>query len=173
MIAMPQKKAKKKPSKLGAQVTIVTDSLYSSKRRSTGVRTIKVYGFEEKKPPRDLRKIKVLPNPWPPKDIETLITIACTVSGLASVAFRLIKLWVDDRKAQKIRVEVGDVKIEIQGGDSDKKIKNACTLINKVIKKTGRDDLKIDLPSNVDRSIPIEMAREASQEKASKKGSKK
>lgn len=130
----------------------------------------KVYGVEDIKPLRDLRKIKVLPNPWPPYDIEKLIELTVLTASIAPVAYKLIAVWIEDRKARYIRIKHSEHEIEIQGGVSDKAIERAFRQLRKLINETGNDDLKIILPTKVDRSIPIEMARKASQEKDKKKG---
>lgn len=163
--------SKKSPGS-GAFVTVITDSA-SSISRSTGVKTIKVYGPVERTLPRDYRRIRVLPNPWPPHDIEQLVKITVLTAGLAPVAYKLIALWIEDRKARRIKIKHGEHEIEIQGGVSAKEIERAFSAFRKLIKESDNDCLKITVPPKVDRSIPIEMAREASQLKNKKKGDKK
>lgn len=121
---------------------------------------IKTYGPAEKKPPRDFSKIPKLPNPWPPEDIETLITIAATTTGLASVAYKLIKLWVDDRGARGIKIKKGDVELELRGS-STKEIEKVFSHFRKLTRgKQG--DVETTLPPNVDRSLPKQLKAENS-----------
>lgn len=115
------------------------------------------------------RRYKVIPNPWPPASIERLIEHAITWAGLAPVVYKVIALWIEDRKARKVRIKCGEYELEIQGGMSGKEIERAFSKFRKLMKETGEDDLKIILPSGIDRSVPIEMVREANQGKGSKK----
>jgi hypothetical protein len=62
------------------------------------------------------------PNPWPATDITTLLACACTYKTVSAV-FELIKLWVDERKARKIKIKNGNIEIEMQGGMSARAIK--------------------------------------------------
>jgi hypothetical protein len=115
-----------------------------------------------------------MPNPWPPDNIDRLIEIAVTTAGLSRVVYKLIALWIEDRKARKIKIKHGDFEVHIEGRVSDKEIARACSTLRKVMKKSGNDDLEIILPSGVDRAVPIEMIHKLNQKKdAMKKGSKK
>lgn len=137
------------------------------------MQTIKMDGPAQRKAPRSYRRIRVMPNPWPPQDIEQLVRIAVLTAGLAPVAYKLIALWIDDRKARRIKIKHGEHEIEIQGGVSAKEIERAFSAFRKLIKEVDRDSLKITVPPKADRSIPIEMANEASQQKDKRKGSRK
>lgn len=119
------------------------------------------------------RKYRVLPNPWPPANIERLLEIAVTVAGLAPVAYKLIALWIEDRKAQKIKIKHGQHELEIQGGVSGRKIELAINKFRKLAKLREDDEVKIVLPRGVDRSVPLEMVREAHQREAKKSGTVK
>lgn len=114
-----------------------------------------------------------MPNPWPPDNIERLLEIAVSTAGLAPVIYKLIALWIEDRKARRIKIKHGEYELELQGGISSREIQRGFNELRKLMKQTGKDDLKITLPPGVDPSIPLEIAIKASQEKSSKKGRKK
>jgi hypothetical protein len=114
------------------------------------------------------RGYKVIPNPWPPDSIERLIEHAITWVGLAPVVYKVIALWIEDRKARKIKIKCGEHELEIQGGMSGKEIERALGKFRKLVGEIDEDDLKIILPSGVDRSVPVEMVREANQRKSNK-----
>lgn len=115
------------------------------------------------------KRPRVVPNPWPPDDIERLLTIAVTTSGLAHVVYKLIALWIEDRKARTIKIKQGEYELEIHGGMNGKDIERTFSQFRKMVEKTGDDDLKIILPPDVDRSVPIEMVRDANQKKDNKR----
>jgi hypothetical protein len=103
------------------------------------------------------RKIKVMPNPWPPDDIVRAITVACSAYGgmkLASMVFETIKLWLDARKARKVRIKKGDVEIEIQAGMTAKEIEKTIDLLVRKTRELEDEKPEIILPPGVDRSIP-------------------
>jgi hypothetical protein len=112
------------------------------------------------------RRVPCLPNPFP-ADIQSLIETAILVSGLAPLAFKVIALWVEDRKARKVRVVIGEheIRIETEGRTSWKEIERICKQARKLTKRKGANDLKVILPRGVDPSIPVEMVREAGQKK--------
>ncbi|HEX8500790.1 MAG TPA: hypothetical protein VF659_09375 [Pyrinomonadaceae bacterium] len=112
------------------------------------------------------RRIPCLPNPFP-TDIQSLIETAILVSGLAPFAFKVIALWVEDRKARKVRVVIGEheIRIETEGQPSWKEIERICKEARKLAKGKDANDLKVILPRGVDPSIPVEMLREVSRKK--------
>jgi len=63
-----------------------------------------------------------MPNPFPPDSINDLIEICATVGWLSTTVYKLLKLWIEDRKARKIIIKKGDFEIEISGGMSAKAI---------------------------------------------------
>lgn len=137
-------------------------------RKSTGPRIVRVWGSSKKEFPVNNTKPKILPNPWPPADIETLVTLVGTTAGIATAAYRLVKLWVDDRGARRIKIKKGDAEIEIQGGMGVKEIDRAFGHFRKLTKgKKGK--IIVTLPRGADRSLPSERDRP---KKASKKGGK-
>lgn len=143
------------------------------------------WGGGEDYEPVSRRKVPRLPNPFP-ADINSLIKTAIFVSGLAPLVFKVIALWVADRKARKVRVVIGEheIRIETEGQPSWKEIERICKQARKLTKGNATNDLKVILPRSVDPSIPVEMVKEAGQKKdtpkakakgskASKKGGKK
>jgi hypothetical protein len=107
----------------------------------------------------DSRKSKVrdeqprAANPWQPSDIMQLLTIAC-VYPAGKAVFELIKVWIDDRKARKIRIKNGDIEIEIQGGITTRDLKKKLDEFRRLTKELSEDDIKIILPSGIDRALP-------------------
>ena len=95
-----------------------------------------------------------VPNPWPPTDITTLLACACAYKTVRAV-FELIKLWVDERKARKIKIKNGNIEIEIQGGMSARDIKKRFDEFRRLTKELSEDDIKIILPPGIDRTLPI------------------
>jgi hypothetical protein len=102
------------------------------------------------------RRIPCLPNPWPPSDIVALVKIACSTAGLAGVAYKTIKLWFDSRNAKRIRIKKGDCELEIQGWMSKTEIKRHITHFRALTRKLDEDEIKVIIPSSVDRSLPSE-----------------
>lgn len=103
------------------------------------------------------RRVRMMPNPWPPDDIVRAITIACSAYGgmkLASLVFETIKLWLDVRKARKVRIKKGDFEIEIQAGMTAKEIEKTIDLLIKKTRELEDEKPEIILPPGVDRSIP-------------------
>jgi hypothetical protein len=94
-----------------------------------------------------------VPNPWPPTDITTLLACACAYKTVRAV-IELIKLWVDERKARKIRIKNGNIEIEIQGGMSASAIKKRFDEFRRLTKELSEDDIKIVLPPGIDRTLP-------------------
>ncbi len=106
---------------------------------------------------RGSRKLRVMPNPWPPDDIVRAITVACSAYGgmkLASLVFETIKLWLDVRKARRVRIKKGDFEIEIQAGMTAKEIEKTIDLLVRKTRELEDEKPEIILPPNVDRSIP-------------------
>lgn len=95
-----------------------------------------------------------VPNPWPPTDITTLLACACAYKTVSAV-FELIKLWVDERKARKIKIKNGNVEIEIQGGMSARAIKKRFDEFRRLTKELSEDDTKIILPPGIDHTLPV------------------
>jgi hypothetical protein len=128
------------------------------------------WGGAEDFEPISLRKLPRLPNPFP-ADIKSLIETAIFVSGLAPLVFKVIALWVADRKARKVRVVIGEheVRIETEGQPSWKEVERICKQARKLTKGKGANDLRVILPRGVDPSIPVEMVREAGQMKGTPK----
>jgi len=103
------------------------------------------------------RKVRRMPNPWPPDDIIRAITVACSAYGgmkLASLVFETIKLWLDVRKARKVRIKKGDFEIEIQAGMTAKEIEKTIDLLLRKTREFEAEKPEIILPRDVDRSIP-------------------
>lgn len=103
------------------------------------------------------RKIRVMPNPWPPDDIISAITVACSAYGsmkLATLVFETIKVWLDARKARKVRIKKGDIEIEIQAGMTAKEIEKTIDLLVRKTRELEDEKPEIILPPSVDRSIP-------------------
>jgi hypothetical protein len=105
-------------------------------------------------------KIPLLPNPFPPDDIYTLIGTVSSVGGLATVAYKLVKLWMDDRKARKITIKKGDIEIEIQGGMGAKEIKNILDTFRKLAKVKNKDEVEITIPKKCDPSLSEDLLKE-------------
>jgi hypothetical protein len=98
-----------------------------------------------------------MPNPWPPEDIIRAITVACSVYGgmkLASLVFETIKLWLDLRKARKVRIKKGNFEIEIQAGMTAKEIEKTIDLLLRKTRELEDEKPEIILPRDVDRRIP-------------------
>jgi hypothetical protein len=103
------------------------------------------------------RRIRMMPNPWPPEDIIRAITIACSAYGgmkLTSLVFETIKLWLDVRKARKVRIKKGDFEIEIQAGMTAKEIEKTIDLLLRKTRELEDEEPEIILPRDVDKSIP-------------------
>jgi hypothetical protein len=102
-------------------------------------------------------RIRSMPNPWPPEDIIRAITIACSAYGgmkLAQLVFETIKLWLDIRKARKVKIKKGDFEIEIQAGMTVKEIEKTIDLLLRKTRELEDEKPEIILPRDVDRSIP-------------------
>ena len=117
---------------------------------------MRIWGGDDYKP-GDKLEPGIMPNPWPPDDIVRLLTIACSAYGgvkLAKLVFETIKLWLDLRKARKVRIKKGEYEIEIHAGMSAREIEKVIDLLVRKTKELKDEDPKIVLPPGVDRSIP-------------------
>lgn len=123
-----------------------------------GLKLVRVWGGVSQGSSRAVnRKIRVMPNPWPPDDIVRAITVACSAYGgmkLASLVFETIKLWLDVRKARKVRIKKGDFEIEIQAGMTAKEIEKTIDLLVRKTRELEDEKPEIILPPGVDRSLP-------------------
>jgi hypothetical protein len=138
----PERAARQRSSKrnVGKMIRVWGDSDIPSMSKSEGRRTV-----------------KMMPNPWPPDNIETLLTIACSAYGgmkLAKIVYETIKLWVDLRKVRKVRVKKGGIEIEIEAGMTVREIEKTIDLLVKKTKGLEDEKPKIILPSGIDKSIP-------------------
>lgn len=110
------------------------------------------------------KRILRMPNPWPPHDIVRLIETVAFTAGLAPAAYKLIAFWIDDRKAKKIKVIVGDAEVELQGGVANwKNVERACKEIRKLRRQNADIQMKVNLPANIDHSVTIEQAKAANE----------
>ena len=94
-----------------------------------------------------------MPNPFP-EDIYSLVAVAVTVPGLATMIYKTIKLWVDYQNAKKIKIKKGNMEVEIQGGMSEKEIKNILDAFRKAAKVKDKNDVKVTIPKNCDPELP-------------------
>ncbi len=101
-------------------------------------------------------RIPVMPNPIP-IDIYDLIQVGTTMSGLAVAIYKLIRLWIEDRKARKIIIRKGDQELEIHGGMTEKQIKQALSLFRKTAKVQLKKELDILIPDGCDPDIPMRL----------------
>ncbi len=112
------------------------------------------------------QRARLMPNPWPPDNIVRLIEIAVSTAGLAPSVYKLIGFWIDDRKARKIKVRVGDTEIELQGGVANwKNIERACITLRKLRGQNSDEGIDVLVPAKIDRSLSIEQARAANEER--------
>lgn len=102
------------------------------------------------------RRIPVMPNPIP-IDIYELIQVATTMSGLAVVIYKLIRLWIEDRKARKIIIRKGDQELEIHGGMTEKDIQRALSLFSETAKVQLKKEFEIIIPDECDPDIPMRL----------------
>lgn len=105
------------------------------------------------KRPSSREKIPLMPNPFP-EDIYSLVAVAAAVPGLATMIYKTIKLWVDYQNAKKIKIKKGDIEVEIQGGISDKEIKNILDAFRKAAKVRDKNEVKVTIPKNCDPELP-------------------
>lgn len=120
-----------------------------------------VYGGDEldDKRPGSRKKIPLMPNPFP-NDIYSLITVSVTVPGLATMIYKTIKLWVDYQNAKKIKIKKGEIEVEIQGGMSEKEIKNILDAFRKAAKIKDKNEVKVIIPKNCDPELPKKLLSE-------------
>lgn len=111
----------------------------------------------------------ILPNPWPPDTIDSLILLVATTAGLAPTAYKLVALWVELQKAKVIRIKHGETEVEVRAGVTDKEVERVFSLFRKTVKDVDADNIQIILPSGVDCSLSVEMAKAASEKKGGKK----
>jgi len=97
-----------------------------------------------------------VPNPWPPSDVMQLLVFACVYPTLKAV-FELIKVWVDNHKAHKLKIKIenGNIEMEIQGGMSVRAIQKRFDEFRRLTRELSEDDIKIILPSGIDRTLPM------------------
>lgn len=129
------------------------------------MRYANVYGgneLDDKKEPGSRKKAPLMPNPFP-EDIYSLIAAAVTIPGLAAVIYKWIKLWVDYQKAKKIKIKKGEIEIEIQGGMSEKEIKNVLDAFRKAARVKDKNEVKITIPESCDPELPKKLLMEENQ----------
>lgn len=114
-------------------------------------------GIELEKTKGSRKRLPLMPNPFPPDDIYSLVTIGVTMNGLALTVYKFIKLWIDDRKARKIKIRKGEMELEITGGMTDKQIQRAINNFRKVAKITGENKVKVTIPKGCDPSISLDL----------------
>jgi len=73
---------------------------------------------------------------------------------LASLVFETIKLWLDVRKARKVRIKKGDFEIEIQAGMTAKEIEKTIDLLLRKTRELEDEKPEIILPRDIDKRIP-------------------
>jgi hypothetical protein len=132
---------------------------------------------------RSSRRIVRLPNPWPPDTIDAMLLIAATSAGLAPYVYRFIAVWIEDRKAKKIRIKSGDVELEINGAVSEKELGRAFSKFRGLTRGRKDEEPKIILPRGADRSFSLDLilghertgdhADKLTKKRAAKKGGKK
>lgn len=124
-------------------------------KSTVGVHISLVWGAGIKEVSDNHKGPPVVPNPWPPSDIITLLTFAFVVGRAARPAIELITAWLDYRKVQKTIIRNGDVEIEIHGGVSEKKLEKYINQYQRLSKDLNPDDVEIILPSRTNRKIPL------------------
>jgi hypothetical protein len=138
----------------GAKVVRSSKVSARPKRNPEGIS--RFWGSAEDFESTSYKRLPRLPNPWPPSDIIALVKIACSTAGLAGIAYKLIKLWFDSRNAKKIRIKKGDYELEIQGSMSKTEIERRITQFRALTKGLDEDEIKVILPSSIDKSLPSE-----------------
>ena len=107
------------------------------------------------------KRILLLPNPFPPKDIYELVAIGASMASLAPLLFKLIKLWMEDRKARKIVVKKGDTELEIHGGVSHKQIKSILVEFRRLAKIKDKNEVEVYIPKNCNPELPEDAVTKA------------
>jgi hypothetical protein len=134
----------------------------ASKDRSGlgGVTAVELWVPRERKPPSTRSgKIKRIRNPWTPDDIIILVKFVCSYQA-SKYLFRLIKLWMEYRNAQRIEIRAGDYELKIEGAVSDKMLEKRITQFRELISGATYDDIKVAIPKGASRKIPSKVARE-------------
>jgi hypothetical protein len=119
-----------------------------------GLKQIRVWGDTGSMVYPKGRRIKKLPNPFPPEDIVALVKIVLSTAGLASVAYKTVKLWFDSQNAKSIRIKKGDVEIELHGRMSATEIERVAGHFRRLTKNTDEEQIKVILPPSADRAVP-------------------
>lgn len=101
-------------------------------------------------------KIKRVRNPWTPDDIIILVKFVCTY-GAGRYLYRIIRLWMEDRKARKIEIKIGENELRIEGGISDKSLEKKFEQFRKLIKGVTYDEIKVAIPKGARRTIPARL----------------
>lgn len=97
-----------------------------------------------------------LPNPIP-VDIYEVIRAAAMTSGLATMIYKLIRLWIEDRKARKILIKKGDLQLEIHGGMTVKEIQQGLRLFRKSARIKLKREVDVIVPPKCDPDIPLRL----------------
>ena len=138
----------------GAKVVRSSKVSARPKRNPEGI--TRVWGSAKDFEPTSYKRLPRLPNPWPPSDIIALVKLVCSTAGLAGIAYKLIKLWFDSRNAKRIRIKKGDYELEIQGSMSKTEIEHRITQFRALTKGLDEDEIKVIVPSSIDKSLPSE-----------------
>ena len=66
---------------------------------------------------------------------DVIVAIVCAAGGSKAFSDHL-KTWVEERSGRKIRIRKGDIELEIQGGISEKKLKETIELFEESFGKS-------------------------------------
>jgi hypothetical protein len=131
-----------------------------SVRRLGGVTSVELWVPRDRKRPSSRSgKVKRIRNPWTPDDIIILVKFVCSYEA-SKYLFRLIKLWMEYRNAQRIEIRAGDYELKIEGAVSDKVIEKRITQFRELISGATYDDIEVAIPKGARRTIPSKLARE-------------
>jgi len=99
-----------------------------------------------------------VPNPWPPSDVMQLLVFACVYPTLKAV-FELIKVWVDNHKAHKLKIKIenGNNEMEIQGGMSVRAIQKRFDEFRRLTRELSEDDINSVIEVNLE--APMQLTR--------------
>lgn len=113
----------------------------------SGVGVVRVWGNFDRPKVRDWDKIPLMPNPWPPDDIVSLVRLvsdtAWMAAPLATPVYLLLKAWLDARASTRLKLRKGDVELELQGGWSERRMRKAFDSFRKLTKGLDEDEPEV------------------------------
>lgn len=79
------------------------------------------------------------------ENIEVTVKVISASTAIAATSIKAISLWIEERKARKIRVKYKDTELELSGSMSKEKIIEAIEIFSNINKKINEAELLVEI----------------------------